>query len=369
MPSALILFLTATIYGQMLEDSTIAVMKRQLVKTHKTRVSVFPYVFYTPETEIALGVGGIITFYTSKYYLLRPSQVTVSGYYSTRKQYKVTLWPKFYFARNDIFLSANFNFGGYVDKFWGIGNNTPDIDNEDYDANAFGMEISFEFPPFWIKRFKHKTGIIYDYNNYSITNKRSNPFLQDDEIVGSDGGISSGIGLGMIWDSRDNIFYPSKGAYIKLKALFYMKTFASDYDFNWYVADIRKYIGLKNQQIIAFQFYGSFVSDGTPFYELPLLGGGQIMRGYFLGRYRDRLYVAGQTEYRRHLWRRFGIVAFAGIGDVSERFRDFKIRELKSSIGFGLRFLFNKEENVNIRMDIGFGRDTNGVYFGVEEAF
>lgn len=173
----------------------------------------------------------------------------------------------------------------------------------------------------------------------------------------------------MIWDSRDDIFYPSKGAYIKLKALFYIKAIASNYDFNWYAADIRKYFDLQSRQMIAFQFYGSFVSDGTPFYELPLLGGGQIMRGYFLGRYRDRLYVAGQAEYRRHLWRRFGMVAFAGIGDVSEKFRDFKIREFKSSIGFGLRFLFNKEENVNIRMDIGFGKDTIGIYFGVEEAF
>jgi outer membrane translocation and assembly module TamA len=231
------------------------------------------------------------------------------------------------------------------------------------------MEISIEFPPIFTKIFEHKTGIIYDYNNYNVTDQRDNPFLKNEEVVGANGGVSSGLGLSMIWDSRDNIFYPSKGIYIKLKTLFYMKAIASDYDFNWYVADIRKYIGLRNQQIFAIQFFGSFVSDRTPFYEFPLLGGGQIMRGYFQGRYRDKLYMAGQAEYRRHLWRRFGMVAFAGAGDVSEKFRGFQIREFKTSLGFGLRFLFNKEENVNIRMDIGFGKDTNGIYFGVEEAF
>jgi hypothetical protein len=35
----------------------------------------------------------------------------------------------------------------------------------------------------------------------------------------------------------------------------------------------------------------------------------------------------------------------------------------------GARFLFNKAENVNLRADIGFGRETSGVYFGLEEAF
>lgn len=31
--------------------------------------------------------------------------------------------------------------------------------------------------------------------------------------------------------------------------------------------------------------------------------------------------------------------------------------------------LFNKEEKVNIRVDFGVGRNTNGVYFRLEEAF
>ncbi|MCE2613258.1 hypothetical protein LVD13_09765 [Flavobacteriaceae bacterium D16] len=46
------------------------------------------------------------------------------------------------------------------------------------------------------------------------------------------------------------------------------------------------------------------------------------------------------------------------------------MKELKYSFGGGLRYLFNKKENVNLRMDIGIGQDGNtGVYFGIEEAF
>jgi hypothetical protein len=43
---------------------------------------------------------------------------------------------------------------------------------------------------------------------------------------------------------------------------------------------------------------------------------------------------------------------------------------MKYSGGAGLRFQFNKEQKINLRMDIGIGQDGNtGLYFGIEEAF
>jgi hypothetical protein len=63
------------------------------------------------------------------------------------------------------------------------------------------------------------------------------------------------------------------------------------------------------------------------------------------------------------------MVAFAGAGDVGDKLENFKLNEVKKSLGVGLRFLFNEEQNINLRMDIGFGKETNGVYFGIEEAF
>ena len=43
--------------------------------------------------------------------------------------------------------------------------------------------------------------------------------------------------------------------------------------------------------------------------------------------------------------------------------------ETEFAVGAGLRYLFNKEEKVNLRVDFGVGRNTTGVYFGLEEAF
>ena len=61
----------------------------------------------------------------------------------------------------------------------------------------------------------------------------------------------------------------------------------------------------------------------TPFYRLPALGGQNMLRGYYEGRYRDELYLASQVEYRTRLWRRIGAVAFAALGDVGPNLRDF----------------------------------------------
>jgi len=133
--------------------------------------------------------------------------------------------------------------------------------------------------------------------------------------------------------------------------------------------DLRQYISLKPQQILALQGYVQCIGGNPAFYEMPALGGQRIMRGYYQGRYRDEVLAAVQTEYRGHIRGRLGFVAFAAVGDVGTRLVDVKIKDLKTSLGGGIRFKFNQAENVNLRADIGFGRGTSGVYFGLEEAF
>jgi hypothetical protein len=94
------------------------------------------------------------------------------------------------------------------------------------------------------------------------------------------------------------------------------------------------------------------------------------MRGYFQGRYRDKFYAMLQVEYRQYFTKRFGFVVFGGLGDVASELIEYDFGSLKYSYGGGLRFLFNKKQKINLRMDIGFGQDGNrGVYFGIEEAF
>ena len=93
------------------------------------------------------------------------------------------------------------------------------------------------------------------------------------------------------------------------------------------------------------------------------------MRGYYLGRYRDIGILALQAEYRLPLWKRIGLVGFAGLGDVFERIGDFRLDRLKYSIGGGIRFKLDAREGTNLRVDFALGKKSFGVYFTAREAF
>ncbi len=350
-------------------DSTQALVKGEILKTRNTSISAYPYAYYTPETQLAFGAGGIVTFYTSEEKILRPSKATVSAYYTSNGQYKFSLSPQLYFGQNTLFMSADVTYGYYVDKYWGIGNDTPDNNDEDYTSRAFGLDANVQVKP--PKDFigNTRTGLVLDFWDSSIADKKTNPYLLSGETKGSDGGISSGLGVNLIWDTRDEIFWPMKGGYSQGKAVFYGPTLGSDFNFNKYEVDLRQYKSIGSGTVLAAQVYLNSVAGSPPFYDYPALGGQKIMRGYYQGRYRDKVYLATQAEYRAHLWKRFGYVLFAGFGDVAGRFNDFRLRAMKTSLGAGLRCRFSKAEKVNLRVDMGFGRNASGVYFGLEEAF
>jgi outer membrane protein assembly factor BamA len=352
-------------------DTTQALVQKELLSTKRTQINGYPYLYYTPETELAFGVGGITTFYTSREdAILRPSKVALSGYYATTGQYKFSLNPQLYFGNNKTIISANLDYGHYVDKFWGIGPDTPDIeDAAAFESKGFGAEITVLVPP-PLKLFNRtSSGVIFDLYNSDIVDKRDNPELASGDVRGSEGGVSTGLGLSWNWDTRDKVFYPTHGGYHQVKGIYYGQWLGGSFDFNRYEVDLRQYQALSPTKILAFQVYAQTVGGTPPFYELPALGGQRIMRGYYQGRYRDESLLAGQVEYRTHVYKRLGAVGFAGVGDVGSRLRDVKVRDLKTSLGVGARFLFNKAENVNLRADVGFGRGTSGVYFGLEEAF
>jgi len=177
-------------------------------------------------------------------------------------------------------------------------------------------------------------------NLEEMLDKKSNPYLISEEITGTDGGITSGLGFKFTLDSRDNIFYPSKGGYYQLSAVYYQKIYGSDFIFNNYIIDLRRYLSATEDHIFAFQVYSNFVGGNTPFFKLPALGGSSLMRGYYEGRYRDKYYFTTQAEYRTELFKRIGLVGFAGVGEVAGSISDYKLSGLKYSFGIGVEKVF-----------------------------
>lgn len=325
----------------------------------------YPFAFYTPETSLAFGAGGVLEFQADS--SSNPSSLTASGFYTINNQYNITLKPQFYLQKNRYLIQAKFNFGEEFDYFNGIGPTSPDITNDQYLQGNFIIILKLLSEVF-DKRFK--LGAIYDFRKMNVLDKDGNAILDSNAVEGSNGGLTSGLGFIASWDTRDNIFYPSKGGYYQISATYYSQALGSDFDYNKYLLDFRRYHSIADNHILAVQTYLMAEFAYPPFYDLALLGGDKEMRGYLKGRYRDKAFYTVQAEYRvANVISRFGFVLFAGAGDVASSVEKFGIDTIKPTIGFGIRYRLDEKQKLDIRADIGFGRDTNGIYFGIDQAF
>lgn len=325
----------------------------------------YPFISYTPETDVTFGAGGILIYYTGKEKILNPSKLGFGGYYSLNNQYRISMDNDMYFFKNRLNIKLPMNYGFYVNKFWGVGDDAADYSNAAYSATTFATTLTIQIPTSWFSA--DRAGMIFDYNHTEIVDKKGNEFIDDPLIYGGSGGQMIGFGGDLVWDSREHLFTPKSGSYQYFKAVIYPGV--SDFNFAFFEFDVRNYVSFKNGGVLASNFFIQSATGETPFYKLPSLGGKQ-MRGYFFGRYRDNFYGMAQLEYRKSFAKRWGYVLFGTVGNVSESIVDYNFQSLKYSFGSGLRYMFNKKERVNLRADIGIGADGNsGVYFGIEEAF
>ncbi len=338
------------------------------MKSNDLDIMGYPYAFYSPEAQLAVGAGGIILFRTAPDKNLNPSKVSVSGFYSTIKNYNIIVGPQIYFPGiKHTYFAARLSFSKSTGKFYGTGWNTPEITNPDYSMKRFS--ISAEISSIGLLIRNVQSGLKYEYANNKMLDQKDNPYFYNEKIVGENGGKVGGLGITFTFDRRDNIFYPSDGNYLRLEAMLYRRFFGSSFIFNKYTIDFRQFWELIETHYLAFQVYSEFTSGTVPFFSLPALGGGNRMRGYFEGRYRDRQYFTSQLEYRKLIIWRFGIDIFASAGTVAGKLSEYRFDGLKYTYGLGLRFVFDEAEKVNLRADIGFSKSGNGVYFAMEEAF
>jgi len=189
---------------------------------------------------------------------------------------------------------------------------------------------------------------------------------------GSGGSTNLGLGVGLIYDSRPNVLNARKGAFAELTYLNYHPTRASTYAFSNMLADVRLYKTVRPNQVLAWQAYGVLAGGDAPFNQLALLGGETIMRGYYLGRYRDKVHAATQLEYRwLPFWfsKRIGAAVFAAVGTVVPSAREIRLDNLLPAGGAGVRYLLFKKKDVFLRFDVGFTREGTGFYILTGESF
>ncbi len=291
----------------------------------KVSILPLPVVFYTPETRLGFGALTSGVFNLGAPSDTRASNIQVLGAYTINNQVIAQI-------KNNVFLKEEkYNFFGDISYFdfpifyYGIGNNSKEENEEDLDYKVFAFQQRI------LKKVRdfNFAGLIYrGIHLYDLVFEPG--VLTDDKPkLESEVGTYSGAGFAWLHDSRDNVLNSFKGAFLEISAVFHGDYIGSDFNFNRYRLDARKYWLLNTRTVLAAQFLGEFNDGDVPFRELALMGGDQIMRGYYQGRFRDKNQVAFQAEYRRQVIPWLGFVVFSGLGDVAASVDNFMLDDFK----------------------------------------
>lgn len=318
-----------------------------------------PYVFYSPETRLGGGVGGLW------YFRAAPGAVSLvkgSVRYTQRDQLMVGLGTELDWG--DVRLDGHLRYERFPDWYYGIGPDAPAAAEEGYTpvTRSASLEVEHRLAGPLFGGWRIEVGSV------DVVALEPGGLLAAG-APGAGGGVTAGAGPHLSWDTRSNPHAPRRGALLRASALRFDPLLGSDYAFERYTLDARRFVPLPAGHVLALRGVAQLHRGDAPFYEMAMLGGGRLLRGLYRGRYRDRHLVAAQAEYRLPLFWRLGLAAFAEAGTVAPRVADLSLADTKLGGGLGLRFAASVENHLNCRLDVGHADGTTQVHFTFGEAF
>ena len=335
-----------------------------------------PLVYYTPETRLAYGVAATATVHFKRddgFAAARPSQFTLALAYTQNRQLLLYLPFQVFYDHNRYYAYGEAGYYRYNYYFYGVGQH--EVPRELYGVNFPRVRVNvFRRVGAGLGAGKLYAGLRYQYEDYRVSSIEAAGLLASGTVPGGLGSRLTGGGLGVFYDSRDQVFFPKKGVVADLSAFIRNGAVGAGLAgettrFDRYVADISGYQALGPHAVLAGNVYGSFIVGTAPFNALSLLGGSRRLRGYYEGRYRDQNVALAQAELRVDVYKRLGAVVFGGVGTLGDEQALLRLNEPKGAYGAGLRFTANRRDHLNVRLDYGLGQQSSGFYLTVGEAF
>lgn len=363
--TCLIVYLTIisfSLYGQEIKESDKI--------EYRNNILFLPALGSSPETGFMFGAVIVPQFkFDEKDAETRSSSVLFSGIYTTKNQILLSLLPDIILEKESWILNGNYFVNYFPESYWGVGPFTTNSEESTVLYTQVNLEqrILRNVGPGLFTGPYLRWSRLY---NVRFENTRGEAISRPN-VKGAEGSTSAGLGWTMRLDRRNSNMTPTSNHFLELSIIGYPSWLGNTNSYTLYELDARKYLDLKNDgsSILAFQSLLQLNSGNPTFNDLATLGGDRINRGYYGGRYRDQNSIQMQTELRKNVIGRFGFTVFAATGEVWNKFEDFTMRNYKWTAGGGLRFNLNKEDPTNIRIDYGFGKNTNGFYLQFGEAF
>jgi hypothetical protein len=328
----------------------------------RRRIQPFPAVASAPETGLQLGVTVLAVFEPPAARHARPASVVATAIRSFKGQTRLSVEGERWAPGNARRLWGQLAWQRFPLPWYGVGAETSD-DKELYTPQGVELQASVQ---------QRLTGPLY-----VVAGAR---WLDQSMTIDSLGTLRGVVGAtdsrimewsaGVLADSRDYVFAPTRGGFAQLTHAVSRPALGSDWHYQRTRLDARQYLPLGHAQVLAAQVVVSGSSGAVPFDQLPMFGAGDMMRGYTRGRFRDAWSAAAQLEYRSPMVHGIGAVLFGGAGTVAPTADALADARILPTFGAGLRVQIDARQRTAVRIDMGRGRDgASGLYIGFNQAF
>jgi outer membrane protein assembly factor BamA len=346
----IILLMSHVMFAQAPEEA-----KQQKKKIDKPKFAAIPVPNYNEAT--GFGLGAIVTLLypiDREDEISPPSSSTIFGFYAKNKTNALGVAQNFHLKEDKYRFTlalarASINFQYYAENLGGkfIDYNT---------GSKFGL-IKGE-----LQILSHfYLGLKYRYMRSRTTFDIPIDYEPPENTY-------SGLGPTVSYDTRDNIFNAYTGYFIKLETLFNHSAFGSDRNYSIFEFKANRYLTLKDNHRLALRLFFEVGTGDVPFEDQAIMGRTDL-RGYSSGKYRaDQKYTI-QGEYRWTFYKKFGMVAFAGVGWVADKMSEIRLEDTLPSAGVGLRYMMIPQYRINVGIDFAVGKDDTAFYFRINEAF
>ncbi len=331
--------------------------------------SIEPLPIISYDTDTGFGYGAKAFFLN----LLRYNEsFDVTLFNSTKGE----RWYRFVFSIPDFELRQGKVYPAAVDlivdydkyirnSFFGIGNKSKYNDMEEYTKEPLVIDLNLSrgFSKNFVGQFGLKYITIRNFN-YSDTSK----LLMLQSPLSSSKVNYSSINLSLRYDTRNSFINSSRGLVISGETEFAPKMSFTNTTFTRYSGWFQYYSMLfYPKTVFAFRVgLQTLTGKNLPVQVLLPIGGNNTLRGYTQDRFLDHTSALINAELRFPVYWRLGGMLGMDAGKVWNSIGKLDLKNWANNPVLGLRFYM---DTYVIRLDVGLGRETTGLYFNFGHIF
>ena len=250
-------------------------------------------------------------------------------------------------------------------SFFGIGNSSRFTDREYYTREPLeiSLAVSRGFSPLFVGQggFRFKTVRNFNFADTSTLVHLAPPASASTATYQS-------LFISARYDSRNSYVNPTLGSVVQCDAERAIHTSPGNFQFTRLSVSLQNYsILFYPTTVLALRWVGQGITgENLPVQVLSSVGGNNTLRGSPQDRYLDKISAVANAELRFPIYWRFGGVVGLDAGKVWNRLGKVDLVRWATNPSAGLRLHM---DTFVVRLDVGFGKETTGVYFNFGQIF